>query len=399
MNRGLYENWQPTTIGEICNKVTDGSHNPPKHNPDEKNVMLSSKNIQEFGVTFDNPRLISDENFVKENKRTDVHPGDILLTIVGTIGRTCVVPEGLQKFTLQRSVAVLKTGSEVNPHFLCYGLKAPSLRNAIIDGAKGAAQKGIYLRSVKALALHLPPMEEQDRIVAKLNSLFERIDKSIALLEENIHHTESIMPSALNEVFEGLDCAKDKIKNLSHKIQYGYTGKTKESGSFFYLRITDIQNGLVDWNQTPYSDISDQDSHKYELNRGDILFARTGATAGKSYLFYDEEKSIFASYLIRVSTDRDKIIPDYLYWFFQSQDYWNQIFGNIVGAAQPNFNGKKLGELILPVPELQVQKECIKQFKELDKVSRKLIAEQQNKLTNLKALKSSLLEAAFKGEL
>ena len=207
------------------------------------------------------------------------------------------------------------------------------------------------------------------------------------------------MGSVLDEEFGKLNCKSYLLKKISDKIQYGYTGKTKEKGKYYYLRITDIQDGQVDFEKAPFSDISNEVAPKYILNQGDVLFARTGATAGKSYLFNDKEPSIFASYLIRVVVKQDILSPNYLKWYFQSDEYWSQIFGNIVGAAQPNFNGKKLGELNIPVPSLEIQNKCVLNFEEYDKVIRSSIETQTQKLNHLKALKSSLLDQAFKGEL
>jgi type I restriction enzyme S subunit len=267
------------------------------------------------------------------------------------------------------------------------------------EHSRGVGMFHLTKSAIEDRKLFLPTLQEQKRIVDKLDGLFAKIDQAIGLLEENIAHTQALMGSVLDEEFGKLDCKSFGLKSISEKIQYGYTGKTKEKGKYYYLRITDIQDSRVNFNKAPFSDISEEEAAKYILNQGDILFARTGATAGKSYLFNDKEPSIFASYLIRVVVKQDKLSPDYLKWYFQSDEYWNQIFGNIVGAAQPNFNGKKLGELNIPVPNLEIQNKCVLKFEEYDKVIRSSIKSQTKKLNYLKALKSSLLDQAFKGEL
>ncbi|MDA8951165.1 restriction endonuclease subunit S, partial [Pseudomonadales bacterium] len=81
-------------------------------------------------------------------------------------------------------------------------------------------------------------------------------------------------------------------------ISYGYTAKASfEQGSFKFLRITDIQDHGVDWSLVPYCEVEADKIDKFLLNVGDIVFARTGATTGKSYLLSDVENSVFASYL------------------------------------------------------------------------------------------------------
>lgn len=94
-------------LKEICNGITDGSHNPPPGGEMSDFPMISSKNISDDCITTDDPRYLTKAQFEIENKRTSIVPGDVLMTIVGTVGRTAVVPENAPNITLQRSVAVL----------------------------------------------------------------------------------------------------------------------------------------------------------------------------------------------------------------------------------------------------------------------------------------------------
>lgn len=150
-----------------------------------------------------------------------------------------------------------------------------------------------------------------------------------------------------------------KLGEMS-KIMYGHTAKTSlDSNGVKYLRITDIQNGSVDWNSVPSCPQLDDNFRKYELKYGDIVFARTGATTGKSYLIKDPPKAVFASYLIRVQTDQKEILPEFLSMFFQSASYWNVIEAGISGSAQGGFNAKKLSSISIPIPPLPEQKQIV----------------------------------------
>ena len=115
------------------------------------------------------------------------------------------------------------------------------------------------------------------------------------------------------------------IKDMADSIQYGMTASAAErkDGPRF-LRITDIQDGRVDWSTVPSCDISKADIPKYRLSSGDLVFARTGATTGKSFLIGECPEAVFASYLIRVRVSAD-VDSRYLSAFFQSPDYWQQI--------------------------------------------------------------------------
>lgn len=120
----LPEGWIVVPFSEIVDKIVDGSHNPPPKQ-DSGRPMLSARNIENNQIIFDEFRLLSEEAFEIENQRTQVAPGDVLLTIVGTIGRAEVVPENYEPFTLQRSVAVLSQ-SVTTSKFLMYQLQSPN---------------------------------------------------------------------------------------------------------------------------------------------------------------------------------------------------------------------------------------------------------------------------------
>ena len=153
---------------------------------------------------------------------------------------------------------------------------------------------------------------------------------------------------------------------LSELIQYGYNAPAKESGRIKMVRITDIQNGKVQWNTVPFCEISDTDIQIYQLRKNDILFARTGGTVGKSFLVDEEpENAVFAGYLIRTQYDDKKLNPKYMKMFMESQIYWDQLKNGTIATAQPNCNGQTLSKMILPLPPLEEQQEIVKKLEEL----------------------------------
>jgi type I restriction enzyme, S subunit len=148
------------------------------------------------------------------------------------------------------------------------------------------------------------------------------------------------------------------LESVSEKIDYGLTtSATSSDTGIKFLRITDIQDNGVDWQSVPFCECSEKDLIQYSLAKGDIVFARTGATTGKSYLINETpEKTVFASYLIRVRADKNIVDPEFLSYFFQTPQYWQQISDTAVGAAQVGVNGSKLAELRMPLPPLTEQK-------------------------------------------
>lgn len=170
----ILKGWTSAALADICTRIVDGSHNPPKAAV-TGGPMLSAKNVQNRTISFDDFRTISPEDFGIEDRRTFIKSGDVLLTIVGAIGRTAVVENAYPKFRLQRSVAVLKS-SEIEPKYLSYALESPKIQNLLQEKAKGTAQKGIYLKALGLLEIPLAPLPEQKRISDKLDATLARID-------------------------------------------------------------------------------------------------------------------------------------------------------------------------------------------------------------------------------
>lgn len=171
----LPSSWRWATLDEVCFKLTDGSHNPPR-NAGSGHPMLSSQNVFGQKIDFQNPtRFVSDADFQEEDRRTQIGPDDVLLTIVASLGRAAVVPKDAPKFVLQRSVAVLKSG--LDSHFLAMQLESPHCLEYYEAHGKGTAQKGIYLGKLAQMPIAVPPLEEQHRIVAKVAELMALCDQ------------------------------------------------------------------------------------------------------------------------------------------------------------------------------------------------------------------------------
>ena len=186
-----------------------------------------------------------------------------------------------------------------------------------------------------------------------------------------------------------------RVGDVCTALQYGYTASaTSEPCGARFLRITDIQDGSVAWANVPYCEIDDDQIAKYALQPGDIVFARTGGTVGKSYLIATvPEQSVFASYLIRL-TPRPEIVPKFLYYFFQSTSYWEQI-GFKKGGLQGNVNATTLSALELPLCPTNEQRRVVAKleelFSELDKGVESLSAAREQ----LKAYRQAVLKEAF----
>jgi len=193
---------------------------------------------------------------------------------------------------------------------------------------------------------------------------------------------------------------KTTVGELADSIQYGHTASsTSEQVGPRFLRITDIQENRVDWETVPFCQIPQSQIPKYRLAKGDLVFARTGATVGKSFLIQTEiPESIFASYLIRVRVTK-AIEARYLYYFFQCSDYWHQISDSSSGIGQPNVNGKKLATITLPIAPIAKQRRIVARIEEIFSRLDAGVAALRDAKAQLQRYRQSVLAAAVTGQL
>ena len=145
-------------------------HNLPKSSLEYGEYpILSAQNIYNNQIDYNAKRFVDSDIFKQENKRTNIEVGDVLLTIVATIGRSAVVKEN-KKVLLQRSVCALKPNEKVLPGYLKYSLDKSDIQNYMIKNAHGSAQAGLYLNQVEEITIPLPSLEVQQRIVNVLDN-------------------------------------------------------------------------------------------------------------------------------------------------------------------------------------------------------------------------------------
>lgn len=191
--------------------------------------------------------------------------------------------------------------------------------------------------------------------------------------------------------------------NISQFIQYGYNAPALEHGAIKMVRISDIQENCVLWDNVPYCQIEENDIDTYLLKVNDILFARTGGTVGKSFLVEEvPEKAIYAGYLIRTRYS-SLLNPRYMKSFMESQLYWEQLKNGTIATAQPNCNGKTLAKMLLPIPPTKEQDRIVEKLTQLSSFldNYGLCQDRLNLLNKeiKEQFKKSILQEAIQGKL
>jgi len=223
--------------------------------------------------------------------------------------------------------------------------------------------------AIKAFRFPLPPLPEQKKIAAVLSKL----QKAIEIQDKILGSLRDLKKSMMHRLFSyGLKGEKRKKTEIGlmpegwavttlikqcQKPEYGFTESAqRDNVGPKFLRITDITEKGVDWEHVPYCICPKEKLDKFRLINNDILFARIGATTGKSFIVKNPPIAIYASYLIRVRPLK-MIAPDFLYYYFSTEKYWKQIDAQKGNCLKGGVNGSILSELIIPLPPVPEQTE------------------------------------------
>ena len=237
----------------------------------------------------------------------------------------------------------------------------------LADGAVRELKNAILSLAVKG---KLVPQDESDEPASVLLDSIKE-EKERLVKEKKIKKEKALPEIGEDEIPYELPKGWKwiRMRELSQNIHYGYTASAKSDDTGVkFVRITDIQNNMVNWTTVPYCDIDDKKLESCKLENNDILIARTGGTIGKSFIVENVEyTAVFASYLIRVIPLKS-IYQKYLKLFLETPLYWRQLISKSQGTGQPNVNAVSLSELIMPLPPLNEQKRMVDMVDKLMKI-------------------------------
>ncbi|MDT9002330.1 restriction endonuclease subunit S [Paucibacter sp. APW11] len=379
--------------------------------------MLSARNINNGLIHFDNYRFISQADFDLENKRTQVEANDLLLTIVGTIGRVAVVPKDAPPFALQRSVAVLRPMQGVSTRYLAYALASPNVQQHFLDTAKGTAQKGIYLKALGALELLIAPPAEQTRIADHLDTLLARIkacndhlDAIPGLLKR---FRQAVLDAAtlgnLTADWREVNCSEPWTPVSLRDIAQVIGGVTKDSKKQSvadeevpYLRVANVQRGYLDLAEIKTIRVPKAKLESLLLQPGDILFNEGGDLdkLGRGWIWEGQiTRCTFQNHVFRARLLDPRNEPKFISWWGNSRglDYFIRSGKQTTNLA--SINKTMLEALPISLPSPEEQKEIVRCVETLfgiaDRIEVRYLAAKS--LANRLAPQS--LAKAFRGDL
>ena len=278
----------------------------------------------------------------------------------------------------------------------------------------GTTRMKLTQTSMDTIPVPLPPVSEQQRIVDRIESLFAKLDEAKEKAQAVVDGYEDRKRAILHQVFSGElteswrklhknQCFRKTvtIKEICSSLSYGTSSKSSKEGKIAVLRMGNIQDGEIDWNDLVYSN-NESDNQKYALSSGDILFNRTNSAehVGKTAIYRGEKPAIYAGYLIKLDYDHSVITGEYLNLLLNSpeaKEYCNKVKTDAVN--QSNINAQKIGAFEIPLIDVEEQKESCRLAQKMITAEREVRNSAAEAIGRINSMKKAILTKAFRGEL
>jgi restriction endonuclease S subunit len=383
----LPDGWEWKKLEDISKKIFAGGDKPKE----VSETVTENLNIPIYANGVKNNGLYGYTNIYKVNEEC------LTISARGTIGFTVVRTE---KFLpIVRLIVVIPNNtilSKILKYYLDYEIVANT----------GSSIPQLTVPTVKKLNFPLPPIQEQKRIVAKLDTLFEKIDKSIALHQKNMDEADVFMRSVLNEVFEELQTNENvSLKNITSKIGSGSTPRGgqksyKKEGISLIRSMNVHDNGF---REKGLAFIDDEQAKKLAivtLQENDVLLNITGASVARCCIVDKNYLPARVNQHVSILRLKDEILPKFLHYYLTSPIVKTELLkSSSGGATREAITKTMLEEFQVPVVPLFQQEKITTYLDEISKKIEKIKQVQKEKMESLVALKASILDQAFRGEL
>ena len=367
-------------------------------------IVLRANNIDllTFKLNLDDLRYISESIDIPETKI--VKKGSILIcTASGSkshLGKVALIKEDYgYAFGGFMGILLPKT-EDIDMGYLFKVLTSSKFRSLIDSLTDGANINNLKFSLIEEFSFHLPPLEEQCRIVAKLDAAFAKIDQSIKLTENSLA-LSSALRSSLIEKYMSEESAEPIHLGDFCKFENGdrgknYPSKSKQIASGIpFINAGNLSRSKIDFTGMAYISQATFDSlGGGKIRRNDILFCLRGSL-GKFASVGDLTTGAIASSLVIIRPDTDRALTDYLLYYFEGEQCSRMIRKFENGAAQPNLSGGSLKKFEIILPDVKRQTRVVELLNmATDKID--TVTElRKKKLQSLHLLKHSMLSQAF----
>ncbi|MCB0651563.1 MAG: restriction endonuclease subunit S [Saprospiraceae bacterium] len=390
------DSWKSKTIRQLSTNVSSGFACNKSFEVANGYVHLRTHNIDTSG-NLNTDLFIKIDPKKVDPKKSTLKAGDVLFNNTNStelVGKTALVKENFNYAYSNHLTKIKFDQDKILPGYAVY-----YLNKLWLDGyfaricKKWIGQSGVNSNVLKEIEIPFPLITDQKRIVSKLDDLFKNIEKAIILLVENISHSQALINSVLDEEFGKLEL-KYTSKPLAEIVRVinGRAYKQTEmfdSGKYPILRVGNFFSNRG-WY---YSDM-ELDESKY-CEKGDLLYAWSASFGPK---IWDGEKSIYHYHIWKMVPTSDKVSRKYMYYLLERDtDKIKEENGRGVGMI--HITKGYIESRMMVLPPIEIQEKVVERIEKFYSLHTNITLELNQKLENLKALKSSLLDQAFKGEL
>lgn len=399
--KNIETRWKVCSLCDIANHFQSGGTPSTKEPTFWGGTIpwIQSSDIQKdtlFGVI---PQKFISEEGLQNSSAKLIPPNSIAIVTRVGVGKLAIIEQNYT--TSQDFLSLSNLNGDI--FFLVYSL----LRMLQKESAQlqGTSIKGITKEDLLSKKISIPEsLEEQSAI----GSLFRTLDDLLASYKDNLANYQSLKANMLSKMFPKVgqtvpeirlagfevEWEKVKLKDVTESIEYGLNASAKEfDGENKYIRITDIDDVSRKFKEDSITspDINVSECDNYLLCEKDILFARTGASVGKTYLYdIKDGKVYFAGFLIRARI-KEKFDSKFIFQNTLTDRFTQYVKVTSQRSGQPGVNGKEYGEYELYLPKYEEQQAIGAYFSNLDN----LIAAHQEKISQLETLKKKLLQDMF----
>jgi len=379
--------WEKKKLGDVCGFVRGPFGGSLKKNIFKQNGYAVYEQQHAIYDQFNNVRYFIDENKFNEMKRFELTPGDLIMSCSGTMGKIAIVPENIKKGIINQALLKLSPSKKVLNVFLKLWIQSESFQDSLKKYSGGAAIQNVASVAIlKNIEIPLPPLLEQQRIVAILDEAFTAIAKAKANTEQNLKNAKELFESYLQRMFEnkGESWEEKTLNEISENLdnkRVPITKNVRSEGLVPYYGASGIVDYVADY-------LFDEDLLCVSEDGANLL-ARTYPIAfsivGKTWVNNH-------AHVLRF---KDMVTQKFV------ELYLNSIKLNdfVSGMAQPKLNQTMLNKIPIPFPPLKEQQAIVKKLDALSAETKKLEAIYQQKINDLEELKRSVLQKAFNGEL
>ena len=385
--------WKVKSLQDVCEKITDGTHQTPTYFPDGI-VFLSSKNVTTGKIDWESIKYIDEAQHLELHKRVAPKIGDILLAKNGTTGVAAIVDRDIV-FDIYVSLAWLRPKGEITSEYLLQFINSPLAKKQFNSRLKGIGVPNLHLKEIKEVKIPIPPLSEQQAIVKKLDAAFALIDQAKANIEKNIQNAKELFQSKLNQIFsqKGEGWEERKLGEIGKVCMCKRIMKhqTDPDGEIPFYKIGTFGKAADAFiSNEIYLDFKKKYSYP---KKGEILISASG-TIGRRVIFDGEAAYFQDSNIVWIQNDESKVLNNYLYHFYSVCD-WNPS----KGATISRLYNDDLRKISISFPTIDKQNDLIPIIEKLSQQTNLLQEKYRQKLQNLEELRKSILEKAFKGEL